>query len=350
MNIQLDELQSAGRSIGVPPEQVDALWRALAAREQPANKPRFEAAHVAYYFGALLVIGAMGWFMTKAWDGLGGPGLMAIALGYAICFVLGGRTLWTQPYQRIPAGLLFTIAVCMVPLAVFGLERWTGLWPAADPGSYTRFHPDIDGSWIIMEVATVVAGVAALRRWRFPFLTAPVAYALWYLSMDLPQLLLQPQPFSGEEKQFITTLFGAGMLLAAYFVDLKGRADDFAFWGYLFGLAAFWGGLSSMHSDSEVTKFLYALVNLGLVFCSLVLRRRTFLIFGALGLFGYLGHLAYAVFKDSLLFPFALTLLGLGIIYLGLQYQRRRAGIERRLRALIVPRLRGLLPPRTLAE
>jgi hypothetical protein len=78
--------------------------------------------------------------------------------------------------------------------------------------------------------------------------------------------------------------------------------------------------------------------------------RRTFLVFGALGLFGYLGHLAYCVFNDSLLFPFALSLLGIGIIYLGLQYQRRRKQIEQCIRSLIVPHIRSLIPPRALEE
>jgi hypothetical protein len=350
MNINLDDLRSAARSANLSSEQADSLWQALGAREEPATKPRFDVAHVAYYLGALLVIGAMGWFMTKAWDGLGGPGLTAVAICYTICFVLGGRTLWTQPHQRIPGGLLLTIAVCMVPLAVFGIERWTGFWPAGDPGSYTRFHPYIDGSWLIMEAATVTAGLIALRWWRFPFLTAPIAYALWYMSMDLPELLLGKPSFSWEEKQFITTVFGGVMLLVSYLADLKSKADDFAFWGYLFGLGAFWGGLSSMDSNSELGKLVYALINLGLILCSLVLRRRIFLVFGALGLFGYLGHLAYRVFNDSLLFPFVVSLLGVAIIYLGMQYQRRHKEIERHLRYLVVPHIRSLLPPRALEE
>jgi hypothetical protein len=350
MNINLDDLRSASRSAGLSPEQVDALWRALAARDDPSSKPRFDVAHVAYYFGALLVIGAMGWFMTKAWDGLGGPGLTVVALCYAVCFILGGRTLWAQPHQRIPGGLLITVAVCMVPLAVFGIERWTGFWPAGDPGSYTRFHPYIDGSWLLMEAAAVAAGLAALRRWPFPFLTAPIVYALWYMSMDLPELLLGHEPFSWEEKQFITTVFGAAMLLASYLVDLKSKSGDYAFWGYLFGLGAFWGGLSSMDSNGELGKIVYALVNLGLILFSLVLRRRAFLVFGSLGFFGYLGHLAYRVFSDSLIFPFALSLLGIGIIYLGIQYQRRSKLIEQHIRSLVFPRLRNLVPPHALEE
>ncbi len=346
MNISQDDLRTAARDAQLTPEQADALWHALTAQAERSNKPRFDVAHVAYYLGALIVIGAMGWFMNKAWDAMGGPGLSAVAVCYAVCFVLAGRTLWAQPHQRIPGGLLFTIAVCMVPLAVFGIERWTGFWPTDDPGSYTRFHPYIHGSWILMEMATVLAGLLAIRRWPFPFLTAPIAYALWYLSMDLPALILQREPFNWEEKQFATMVFGAVMLGVAYLTDLNGKRDDYAFWGYLFGLAAFWGGLSSMDSHSELGKFLYCLINLALIFFSLVLRRRVFLVFGALGLFGYLGHLAFKVFEDSIFFPFALTLLGIAVIYFGLQYQRRRAAIEQRIRASIVPHVRSFLPVR----
>ena len=348
MNITQSELRTAAVAAGSTNEQADLLWTALRSQASSSGKPRFDAANVAYYLGALIVIGAMGWFMNKAWDGMGGPGLFAVASCYAVCFVMGGRTLWAQSL-RIPGGLLFTIAVCMVPLATFGVERWTGYWPAADPGSYTRFHPYINSSWIIMEAATVAAGAIALRFWRFPFLTAPIAYSLWYMSMDLADLLGGHQVLNWEEKQRISMIFGAVMLLVTYLVDLRGKSDDFTFWGYLFGLMAFWGGLSSMDSRSELAKFVYCLINIGLIACSLVLRRRAFIIFGSLGLFGYLGHLAYRVFADSILFPFVLSLIGILIIYLGLQYKRRSGRIEGYIRASVLPRISGLIPARVLA-
>jgi hypothetical protein len=75
---------------------------------------------------------------------------------------------------------------------------------------------------------------------------------------------------------------------------------------------AFWGGLSLMESDSELRKLLYCLINLGLMFVAVFLERRAFLVFGAMGVFGYLGHLSYSIFKNSMLFPLALTLIGFG--------------------------------------
>ena len=349
MNISQDDLRKAADKSGITPAQADLLWQKLHANPPGAEKPKFDVTNVAYYLGALIVIGAMGWFMNTAWEGMGGGGLFAVSACYALCFVLGGRTLWQQGL-RTPGGLLFTMAVCMVPLAVYGVERWTGFWPASDPGTYSNYHPYINGSWIFMELATVAAGVIALRFWRFPFLTAPIAHALWFLSMDLIELIGQHEGMGWQEKQTVTAIFGGVMLIGSYFVDLLGKADDYAFWGYLFGLAAFWGGLSSMSSDSELGKFIYCLINLGLIFCSLALRRRVFIVFGSLGLFGYLGHLSYRVFADSILFPFVLSLLGIAIIYLGLQYQRRRKTLEQSFRTKVLPHIRGLIPTRALAE
>jgi CHASE2 domain-containing sensor protein len=55
-----------------------------------------------------------------------------------------------------------------------------------------------------------------------------------------------------------------------------------------------------------------------------LLRRPVFMVFGAMGVAAYLGYLSYEVFADSLLFPLVVTLIGLGVIGLGLLYQKRR--------------------------
>jgi hypothetical protein len=46
--------------------QAEDLWRVLERRN--TNRPRFDLPHVAYYFGALVVISAMTWFMTLGWE------------------------------------------------------------------------------------------------------------------------------------------------------------------------------------------------------------------------------------------------------------------------------------------
>jgi len=345
MNIERTEFAEAASKAGIPDQKIAEVWASLEIGSAGRHKPRFDLTNLAYYFGALIVIGAMGWFMNKAWEEWGGASIFIVAVVYAACFVLCGRGLWSAQETRIPGGLLVTIAVCMVPLATYGLERWTGFWPAKDPGLYRDFHPYVNGSWLLMELATVVAGIVALRFFRFPFLTAPIAFALWYMSMDLADFLSH-RTLTWEESVWVSCAFGLCMLIVAYLVDLRGRASDYAFWGYLFGLLAFWGSMSSMYSQSEFRKLLYCLINLVLILMSVALRRRVFIVFGSLGIFGYLSHLAYWVFKDSMFFPFALTLLGISIIYLGLQYQRRRNVIEEHFRQRVFPHIKRFVPQR----
>lgn len=306
-------------------EQAQTLWEAFEQRS--SGRPSFAFSHIAYYTGALVVIGAMGWFMTLGWERFGGGGLFVIACLYAYAFAFAGWRLWDQRVFKIPGGLLVTMAVCMTPLAVYGLERFLGIWPQHDPGAYRGYHIWVKGGWLGIEIATIVAALIALRFVRFPFLTAPIAFTLWYMSMDLTPLLFGQLEFSWSQRLWVSVWSGLAILSVAYLIDRR-TEDDYAYWLYLFGLLAFWGGLSVMDSNSEWNKLLYCLINLALMACSLFLARPVFIVFGGIGVFGYLGHLAHQVFRDSLLFPFALTGLGLGIMYLGLFYQRHRETIE----------------------
>jgi hypothetical protein len=75
-----------------------------------------------------------------------------------------------------------------------------------------------------------------------------------------------------------------------------------------------------------------------------LLQRRVFVVFGALGVFGYVGHLAWEIFEDSLLFPFALSAAGLAIIALGILYARNRGKIEDAMVRAIPTSIRCALP------
>jgi hypothetical protein len=341
MHISKEDLDWAASEKLISADQASLLWTRLEARY--SNRSNFGVANVAYYLGALVVMSALGWFMTLGWQKFGGGGIFLIATGYAIAFLLAGYYLWFSQNLKIPGGLLFTLAVWMVPLAIYGLEQLTGIWPQSDPGTFRDYHIWIKGSWVLMEVGTILAGLIALKFIRFPFLTFPIAFSLWYMSMDLTPLLLRRNEFTWNERLWVSLIFGAFILLVSYVVDRRTR-EDYAFWGYLFGLMAFWGGLSLMQSNSELNKFLYCLINVGLMLAAIFLDRRAFLVFGGLGVFVYLGHLSYEVFKDSMMFPFALSVLGLLIIFLGIKYQRNREAIEAAILNSLPDSLKNLRP------
>ncbi len=348
----------------IAPEPAEKLWRSLEAHL--AERPRFDLTHVAWYAGALIVILAMAWFMTEAWQRYEGLGLLVLAVAYGIAFVVAGRHLWNTPGQRIPGGLLITVAVCMVPMAVFGLQWMLGLWqippldaePATDAmmEAYAGLHTVVSRNYIAMEIATVVAGAIALAFFRFPFLVMPIAVALHYLANDLADLLYGQAawPMFGLHLGWVSMWFGLAMLLTAYLVDRRTR-EDFAFWLYLYGGGTFWFGLSALAAMEKAEPLLempvhgpgmhlYALICAGLVVLSVLLQRRALIVFGALGLLGYFGWLAWEVFADSLIFPFLMTAVGLTVIWLGIEYRKHHEKLDRALMARIPAGLRRWLP------
>jgi len=324
----------------ISPEQNAALTAAFDGRWQ--NRASLTLANLFYYLGGLTIIASMSLYVGLNWEDLGGVGHLTVSLVYGGGLLASGHLLWSRRGRRIPGGILVTAAVCMIPMLVYALHELTGWWVMGDPGDYREFHIWIRSGWAVMEFATAAGALIALRFYRFPFLTMPLAFVFWYFSMDLTAVLYGPS-FSMQQRCWVSVFVGLAMLAAAFGVDRRTR-EDFAFWGYLFGMLAFWGGLSTLNSDSELSRFLYCLINVGLMLVSVLLQRRVFVVFGALGLMSYLGHLAWNTFKDDLAFPFILSAIGALILVLGVLYHKHQKRLEQWLLGILPQSLKAALP------
>ena len=152
-----------------------------------------------------------------------------------------------------------------------------------------------------------------------------------------------------ESRALVSRYFGLAMTFFAFWVDFRSsKSGDYSFRLYLFGVMTFWGGMTSQHSDSELSKFIYCCVNLLLIGVGVIIVRRVFVIFGAIGCTIYLGHLADKVFKDSWLFPIALAAIGLMIIYLGVLWQKNEKNITQKVRSYLPMALRDFLSDKTI--
>lgn len=299
-----------------------------------AHGPRFGLVNVLYYFGGMLAIGAMSLFMTLGFQAMGPIGLLVIALAYAFaCLKVADH--FKAKGLVVPAGILATLAVVLVPLALWCVQNLLGLWPEGGSRAFSQYHTHIDWRWMTLEFGTLAAAAVMLWRYKLPFMVMPVAVTLWYMSMDVANGLMQNAGWDYQFMRDVSLVFGLGTCAMAMWVDMPTRLSrapewrqDFAFWLYLFGAIMFWGSLSLRDSSNELGKFLYALLNIGLVLFGAAIGRRVFTVFGALGVAGYLGYLSHRVFQNSLMFPFALTLLGLGVVWLGVKWQRNEAAIN----------------------
>lgn len=341
MNISKVQLQQAVEQGILSQQQASQLVEFV--HSHPAGSPRFDFSHLLYYLGGLIAIGAMTLFMNLGWERFGGWGVFFISLLYAgiglrLCQGFAARG------YAVPAAVCATFVVAVTPLAIFGLQQGLGLWP--DDQLYRDYHRHIAWQWLYMELGTLAVGLIMVWRLKYAFLVMPIAVTLWYLSMDVAALLTGGW-VEWELRMLVSLYMGLLIIALAFWVDIRSvNQADYAFWLYLFGALAFWCGLSFQHSDSEWSKLLYCLLNLGLMGVGMLLVRRIFVVLGALGVCLYLGHLASNLFRDSWLFPIALTAIGLLVVYLGILWQKHESSITQRVRGVLPEPLRRLLASR----
>lgn len=341
MEISKEHLLFAASKLGIPKKQVEALWELLENENKDSRTSSFSK--WMFYFGAMIVISAMTWLMGFNWDRFGGGGIFLVSIIYALLFTFLGAKLWKKEELRIPAGLLITIAVCMTPLAIYGLETYLNIWPQDNPDNYRNFYHVVRSSWIFMELGTIVAGLIALKFFPFPFITAPIFFSAWFLTIDIIPLITGKES-TWQQKEWLSLCFGFVLMVISYLIDRK-KIEDYAFWGYLFGTLTFWTSLSSLSWDKgELVFFTYFMINLLMMIFSILLKRKIFMICGAFGSFIYFGHLAYEIFENSILFPFVLSFIGLSIIYLGVLYQKNIDWIERKMIQIVPAWVKSLLP------
>lgn len=326
MEVTKENFREKASKLGFSEEQINALWKDLEKEPQHSKDTNFS--NLLYYFGAMIVISAMTWLMSIGWQWFGGGAVFLISFCYAFFFSMLGIWLSKQEDLKIPGGLLITMAVCMTPLAIWGLETHFGFLTEGGSEKYRDYFHLVKSSWIFMELGTIVACLIALRFFPFPFLTAPLFFSLWFLSMDIVPLI-GLQNANWRIHEWISLLFGIATLLSAFWID-KIKKPEFAFWAYFFGTFLFWASLTSlMYDKGEVIYAFYLMINLAMMVLSVLLKRKVLLVYGTAGTFLYLSHLAYEIFQNSIWFPFALSAIGLLVIFLGIKYQRNADRIEK---------------------
>ncbi len=311
----------------------------LEEREKKAGTSRFNGTSVLFYLGGMLAIAACSLFSTMAVEKWGMSVLLTMSLIYLVSMIVLASWMERRGHA-VPAGIFATLAIALVPLAVFALQHVLGYWPDAEHAAHYRdFHQWIDWRWLIMELSTLLVGALMLWRYRYSFLVMPIAVTLFYMGMDIvPAWLMQGNTGMFTEagwvlRKQITLGFGLLMLALALIVDLRSRSvKDYAFWLYLFGMLTFWGALSSMGSGALAGKLFYLAINLALILLGAMLSRRVFAVFGGIGVAMVLGDLSWNLFKDSFVFVALLTLVGFALIAAGLWWSKHEQKISERLR------------------
>lgn len=317
MKITEKNLQEAVDSGILQSGQNIDLWNFL--QRQRSGVAQFKAANLLCYLGGGIAVSAMLLLMKLGHDYYGGFGIALLALCYA-AIGLALAEMQRNEHQVLLMGVFATIAVSQTPFFTFGMLLDLGLW--GDPSNIV-YHYWMDPRWLWLELATLLTASIALYRYRTPLLILPASVAMWFLSMDMAPLFLQDLDQEWQKRKWFSVFWGIMTMLIAFYVDFRNRKEeDFAFWLYFSGILSFWIALTSMDSDSELGKAIYAAINIFFLVISVALGRRLFAIFGSAGILVYVSHLAFDLFRGNDLFPIVLCFIGFSVIYLGMLWQR----------------------------
>ncbi|HKP54180.1 MAG TPA: DUF2157 domain-containing protein [Chloroflexia bacterium] len=298
-----------------------------AIKAPAGHEPRkaLDMVTIAYYFGGFMILLAYTFFIGIQWRSFGYLGQFLIS-AFTTAILWGIGAFLRRGTFSMAGNILIFAGTGIIPLVAYTLAQALGIWPQVpgyDSTDYKDFHQTIRPYWVYLEVVSILAAVIAIRLIRFPLITMLIAFWGWYLSMDLARWVAQA-PFASYDdmEQLVSVAVGAAMLLIGFFLQRRTR-EDYSRWLYLFGHLVLLGNLSALTYRKEgLLGLIFIVVYLSFVAASVWLQRPVFLVFGALGCYGYLTYLAYRIFEGSTAFPIALAVIGLMIVLTTVAYQK----------------------------
>jgi len=304
MLISSDQFSSAVDAGILTSAQVHELRNFCAA----SSPLRFDFAHLLFYSGGFLAIGAVTLFMTLGWEEFGGWGIF-VASGIFMALSLYLRDYFDSQNKVVPAGLCVAFTTSITPLAIYGLEHVLGFW--SHNSSYRSFHRSVGWSYLPMELCTLLVGTLLLWMYRYPITLLPLCTTLAYMSVD-------GAAFFGVSGSLVSLYMGSAMTGLALAVEKNAnRGGDYSFWVYLFGVCMLWIGLGqNIHQHMLI----WLICNCVFLVAGVCTSRRIFTVCGCIGCGEYFLYLA-RIYMHSWLLPVVLTMTGVGIMYIGSLYQ-----------------------------
>jgi hypothetical protein len=360
----------------VTTEQAEAIRRrapSSAGESRPSR--RVEGLTIAYYAGGITVLLAYTLFMGQQWQRFGPLAQSAIAAFSIATLWLLGFVIRSRA-SRTGGDLLIFAGAGAMPLLVYSLQRLFGLGDITQTFfSYDRYYTTIAPAWVTMELVSLAVAVLALVITRFPLHALLIAHWSWFLSLDGARFIARSPRWEWTETQFAIGLAVGLTLLALAVITRMRTTRNYSLWFLIYGFPLVWANATALAGNEGPGQLLAALLGAaivavgdfigsrgqltarswfyfvghalmltqlsaialrneglwGLVFfaiyvsvvvLSVRLQSRIFLVFGALGCYGYVSYLAFKLFADSLGFPFALAITGLLMVLSAVAYER----------------------------
>jgi hypothetical protein len=230
-------------------------------------KPRWSSSSFLLYLGAFTVLGSMtgAYAYLSAHDGeLAFVAWTVLMLVILLVLALGFRVRGAA----ITAGLFAYLTVTAFGTFVGALFEWFGWSPG---GGDSAFHGWHWSQWLLILLVLGAAGIGH-ERFRFPLFVLPIAVLTWFFVTDVIS-------GGGSWSAVVTLGFGLMYLAAGMALDrVRG------FWVHVVSGLLVAGALLYWFNGSTAGWWAMAAVSVVFVFVGMAVRRASWAVIGALGL------------------------------------------------------------------
>lgn len=231
-------------------------------------KPRWSSSSFLLYLGAFTVLGSM----TSAYAYLADQYGSFAFVGWTLLMLLTLLALaggFRRSGDWLTAGLFAILSVAAFATLVGAIFEWWGWNPGGGgAGPFDGWHWS---RWLLILLVLGAAGLA-LDRFRFPLFVLPISVLVWFVVTDV---------ISGGGSWSAVVTLGFGLMYLAAGVALD-RVR--AFWVHVVAGLLVAGALLYWWRGSEAGWWLMAAVSVCFVFIGIGVRRASWAVIGAVGL------------------------------------------------------------------
>lgn len=291
-------------------------------RTAPDVLPR-EPAQVLAWLGGFLAIVASAVFIGVDWNKMGGAqqtmwATIAIAGLWGLAWALRRR----DDLLRVQASNLLVIAgTGVIMLWAYAFYRLTGLWP-----EHSDAPESMDTTRNLMGIAQAVTAVVATFwafRLRASWMIVPAGFVGWMAWMSWMDSFARDNDMESDTDILRLALYGVVLVIAGLVLTRLGWKNH-ATWLFVVGLSInlIMLGIRSFEDPMGLNGLIFLAMTLVAIALGLVSDLRIFLMYGAVGLYGWLSALVIETFGGSRPVAFALILLGVAIVAVSAIWQR----------------------------
>lgn len=277
----------------------------------PSAQNRLSA--ILYFIGGLVIVLGIAILIGQNWNDLNTTSKILSTLGSGIAAFTVGVLLSQDKKLDLVGQAFYFISVLVLPC---------GLTVAFDLAGF-----DVGSDIVQLLTSGILLGTYLSSYTIFRktvLLIASIIFGTWVF-FSLTNFLVGDNPSFRSWKFFDYRILATGLtyiLLGYYFSEIAAESQKaLANWLYGLGVIAFLGAALTLGGWSPHQDVLWELLFPGLVFAviflSIYLKNKSFLLFGALYLMAYIGKITSEYFAHSLGWPLALVIAGLALMAIG---------------------------------